>query len=163
MIIPCRELMPVIRAALERGQRVRMTVTGSSMLPFIRDGDTVELESVRSLPALGDIVLAQSPVPVQRYMLHRVVRVDDEGFYLCGDAQEQWEGPFSRHDALGRAVATYRSGCRRALDSGPWRLAGVVWSSCGPLGRRLLSLAASVRARGRGMLRRLRHALFFRA
>ena len=60
IVLPGRELMPVIRAALERGQGVRMTANGSSMLPFIHDGETVELMPPRSSLIRGDIVLAQS-------------------------------------------------------------------------------------------------------
>ena len=58
MNVPARELMPVVGAALERGQRVRMTVAGGSMLPFLRGGDEVELERASPI-RLGDIVLAR--------------------------------------------------------------------------------------------------------
>ncbi len=163
MILPSRELMPVIRAALERGQGVRMTVNGSSMTPFIHDGDVVELKSVCCLPAVGDIVLAQSPGPDGRYRVHRVVRLEGDRFFLCGDAQKQWEGPFTRRDVLGKAVVSYRHGRRRVMDCGPWRFAGLMWARYGPLGRWLLGWAVRVRAKGRGMLRRLQHASIFRA
>ena len=82
MILPSRELMPIVRAALERGQRVRMTVTGGSMFPFLRDGDVVELEPALTL-RLGDMVLVQtdSSDVIERYVLHRIVRwVDGAAF-----------------------------------------------------------------------------------
>ena len=50
MILSASELMPVIRASLERGQSVRMTVNGASMFPFIRDRAEVELGPVRPRP-----------------------------------------------------------------------------------------------------------------
>jgi signal peptidase len=161
MNVPSRELMPVIRAALARGQRVRMTVTGSSMLPFIRDSDVVELEPIHSLPRRGDVVLVQCKE--ERYVLHRVLRRADDEFFLRGDAQEQWEGPFTRGDVLGKVVLSYRNGHRRVMDCGPWRFAGVIWARYGPFARWLLRLAVRVRAKGRGLRRRLQQASVFRA
>jgi hypothetical protein len=161
MILPSREFMHVIRSALERGQRVRLTVNGGSMMPFIRDGDVVELEPIRSLPRRGDVVLVQRTE--ERYVLHRVLQRADDAFFLRGDAQEYWEGPFTRGNVLGKVVLSYRNGSPRVMDSGPWRLAGLIWASCGPLGRWFLWLAARFRAKGRGMLRRLQQMSMFRA
>lgn len=162
MNVPSRELMPVIRAALERGQRVRLTATGSSMAPFIRDGDVVELEPMRSMPTLGDMLLVQY-ASVDRHVVHRVVGIEGDAFFLRGDAQKHREGPFTRGDVLGRVVLSYRNGHRRVMDCGTWRFAGLIWVRYGPLGRWLLLLAVRVRAKGRGMLRRLQQASIFRA
>ena len=161
MIVPCRELMPVICVALERGQRVRLTVNGSSMLPFIRNGDVVEFEPMRSMPTLGDILLVQYP-SADRYVVHRVVGIEGDAFFLRGDAQKHREGPFTRRDVLGKLVALYRNGRRRALDCGPWRFAGVIWTRYRPLGYWLLWLAVRIRAGGRLVLRRLQQASMFR-
>lgn len=153
MIVPGRELMPVIRAALERGQRVRMTVTGSSMWPFVRDGDLVELEPLRAMPRAGDVLLAQCQG--ERYVLHRAVRVGGEEFYLRGDAQPHCEGPFTQHDVLGRATTAWSNGRARALDHGAPRLAGVTWAYCGPHCLRLVWVARGIRGMGCRALRGL--------
>ena len=162
MIVPCRELMPIIRAAFERGQRVRLTVNSGSMEPFIRAGDVVEIEPARGLPALGTMALVRDPGEAERYVLHRVVRRDGAEIFLRGDAQEQWDGPFTAGDVLGTVVVSYRDGRRRAWDRGLWRLAGVIWSRYRPLGRWLLLLSVRVRACPRGVRRRLQQAWFFR-
>lgn len=154
MIVPASELMPVIRASLEGGQRVRMTVNGSSMLPFIRDNDTVELEPLRSLPAKYDVVLAQSPD--KRYVLHRVIRIEGEVFFLRGDANLHVEGPFTVSDALGRVTTFYHRGRAHELNSGVWRLAGRVWTCCHPLGSRLLRFVLPVWRLGKRCLVRVR-------
>jgi len=161
MIFPCREFMPVIRSALARGQRVRMTVNGHSMAPFIHAGDLVEIEPIRALPRRGDVVLLRCSE--ERYVVHRVMRMEGDAIFLCGDAQRHCEGPFTQRDVLGRVTLSQRNGHTRAHDRGAWRLAGLAWTSCGPLGRWLLWLAAGVRARGKRLLRQLRQALFFRA
>jgi hypothetical protein len=157
MILPCRELMPVIRAALDRGQRVRMTVTGSSMLPFLHDSDVVELEPAPA-PRLGDMVLVRAAAPgaAERYVLHRIVRMDRGAAFLTqGDAQPHCEGPFTRDAVLGRVTTVWRNGRARALDRGPWRLAGLVWARTSPLGLLLLQLALPLWQLGRRAQRRL--------
>jgi len=148
MILPCRELMPVIRSALERGQRVRMTCNGWSMCPFIRDGDIVELQPPSGSVTLGDIVLAQSPAG--HYVLHRVVRIEGLAYFLAGDAQRAREGPFERSALVGQAVKVLRGRRTIALERGVWRLAGWVWLRCAPCRPALLRLARGIRAIGRG-------------
>lgn len=154
MILSSRELMPIIRSSLERGQRVRMTVSGRSMVPFIWDGDVVELEPVRLMPSLGDTLLVHYPA-TDRYVVHRVVRVKGDAFFLRGDAQKYREGPFTRRDVLGQVVALHRNGRNRPMNRGRWRFAGVAWTRLGPLVYWLLWLAVRIRAGGRSALRRL--------
>lgn len=143
MILPSRELMPIVRAALERGQRVRMTVTGGSMFPFLRDGDVVELEPALTL-RLGDMVLVQtnSSDVMERYVLHRIVRwVDGAAFLIRGDAQLHCEGPFTPDAVLGRVTTAWRNGRPRNLNHGLWWVAGLIWARTNPLGLSLLQLA----------------------
>lgn len=151
MTISARELMPLIRAALERNQGVRMTVMGSSMFPFIRGGDVVELEPMRHAPVAGDLVLAQcASVPEgERYVLHRVVRVEGEACFLRGDSQKDWEGPFGRKDILGKVTLVYRNGHVRRLDHGIWRSVGLAWNRCAPLNLWLFQLMRQFRSKQR--------------
>jgi signal peptidase I len=147
MIVPAREIMPLIRAALERNQHVRLTTTGSSMFPFIRGGDIVELEPMHLLPREGDLVLAQCvSVPgVERYVLHRVVRVKGKAFFLRGDSQQDFEGPFTQGDVLGRVTRVYRDGRVQKLDQGIWRHVGLAWNRCAPLNLWLFQLTRKIR------------------
>jgi hypothetical protein len=161
MNVPSRELMPVIRAALERGQRVRMTVNGSSMLPFIHDGEVVEIEPIHSLPKMGDIVLLQCSE--DRYVVHRVARLEDDTLFLRGDAQLHCEGPFTSDAVLGRVITAWHNDCPRALGRGVWRLAGLVWMRCTPFGLWLLRLAVRIRGIGGRVVRRLKRLSVFRA
>jgi len=147
MILPSRTLMPVIREALTRGQRVRMTVTGSSMWPFVCDSDVLELEPAPA-PRLGDMVLVQTNArgEADRYVLHRVVRVDGgTAFFVRGDAQPQGEGPFAPDALVGRVTTLWRNGRPRDQKRGLWRLAGLVWMRYSSFGSWPFWLAARIR------------------
>jgi len=146
------ELMPIVRAALERGQTVRMTAHGGSMLPFIYDGETVELVPPRPSWRLGDIVLAQSAA--ERYVLHRIVKIAGESAFLRGDSQNYYEGPFPPQAILGRAVTAAGQGRLRRLDRGVWHWAGLLWLHSGWLGFYLLQLVLGLRRLGRAIPRR---------
>jgi len=153
IVLPGRELMPVIRDALERGQSVSLTANGSSMLPFIHDGDTIELIKPRASLMPGDIVLAESAV--DRYVLHRVVRIGENRVFLRGDAQKQCEGPLPRQAVLARIVTANHHGRVRVLDRGIWHWVGLVWMRSGGLGVSLLQFALYLWRLGREMRRRL--------
>lgn len=148
MILPARELMPLVRAALERGQRIRLTVTGSSMVPFLHDSDTVELEPAQRL-RLGDMVLVRTGA--ERYVLHRIVRMDGAVFFIRGDAQSWSEGPFTTEAVLGRVTIAWRKGRLCNLEHSLWRLAGSVWLRTSPLGFFLLKNVLTVRRRIRNL------------
>jgi ribosomal protein S18 acetylase RimI-like enzyme len=158
--------MPIIRAALERGQRVRMTVSGTSMLPFLRDNDVVELAPAPALRP-GSAVLVRiedRQGAAERYVLHRIVRMDGSGtFSIRGDAQRHSEGPFTSDAVLGVVTTAWRNGRMRPLDRGLWRIAGRVWLGVHPLGAGLLRAAGVVRRVGGRALRRLQRAPAWRA
>lgn len=128
--VPAAELMPVVQAALERGQHVRMAVTGSSMMPFLRHHDTVELVPLTDLPRLGDVVLVRKPSGP--YVLHRVVRVVGNSYHLRGDALACEEGPLTLANALGRVVVAERHGRRWSLDRGATRALNWLWRAVHP-------------------------------
>ena len=144
MNVPASELMPLVGAALERGQRVRMTVTGGSMLPFLCGGEELEIERASSI-RIGDIVIARVG---DAYVLHRVVGMDRAGrIFLRGDAQTRREGPIEPGAVLGRFVHGRRLAGRR--------LAGIVWAATCPVGPMLLSAALALRRVVRAGTRRV--------
>ncbi len=138
MNISIDQIIQVVYPALERGQSIRLTATGGSMIPFIKDGDVCELSPPIKL-ALGDIVLAKSHSG--KFCLHRIVKIAGGHFFLRGDSQDSFDGPFAREDILGRVTMSYRKGKTRALDRGIWRFAGLIWLGTAPSGMGLLRLA----------------------
>jgi hypothetical protein len=108
MFIPDRELIPILRAALERGQTVRMPVNGHSMFPFIRDGDVVEIALVPPTPTQGSVVLAR--LPGERYPLHRLVAQCGTAWVLRGDNCGAPDGLVPRENLVGVVTRVERNG-----------------------------------------------------
>jgi signal peptidase I len=134
MKVACHLLMPMVCEILQDGARVRMTATGSSMRPFIRDGDVVELEpldpaSVRP----GDVVLAL--LENGKNVLHRVARAQEDRLILKGDALRSPDPPVLKDRLVARVASVHRGGRSLRLDNSFWRLAGLLWSrsSLGPV------------------------------
>ncbi len=136
--------LPRIRAYLDVGSSVLLTVTGSSMQPFLADRrDSVVLSPVKRKLKAGDIVfyLRSENMPI----LHRIVRVDSpKVFICCGDAQNTPE--LVRRDQILAVVSdiVYR-GSYISCSSASWRFKSLLWMKLMPLRPRLLRLIMGLR------------------
>lgn len=137
--------MPIIEAALATGATVRFTATGSSMFPFLRHGEVVELASCpthRLRP--GDVVLARRPDG--HYVMHRIMVVEPGRVYMVSDAGRQ-DGWIPAANILARAIAVERKGRWHRLDTGRARRAGLLWRRFRHVGPPALAVAMKVRSR----------------
>lgn len=121
------DLLPTMLYLLNNGQRIRLTVTGDSMKPFLReDIDSVEL-SKASFDKLrfGQIVLIRRDNG--QLILHRVVARKKDAFFIAGDAQNWKEGPLRPDQLIAYVEKVYRGrrciGCTNAL----WVTASFLW------------------------------------
>lgn len=145
MNVACRELVPIIQAALSTGARVRFTATGGSMIPHIRSGEVVELEGIAFTEvAAGDVILARRPDGV--YVLHRVARLDDGRAYLVSDAGRH-DGWIEADQIVGRAASVVRRGRTYALNTPNARFVGLTWMRMGTLATGTLGLYLALRRR----------------
>jgi len=109
--------------------RLRLQVTGWSMLPSIWPGDTLLLERVPTDGiAEGDIILFGRD---RRLFAHRVVRVCGvRGILTQGDAMTQMDLPVRENEFLGRVSSIVRNGRlvepRRSLSFGERVVAAMV-------------------------------------
>jgi signal peptidase I len=119
---------------LAMGATARFTVTGGSMRPFLRSGETVELRTVRpSDIRRGDIVLCRRPGEQGRgLLLHRVVAIRRRAglpslIQTQGDALWAPDEPVAERDVLGRVCAVTGSRpAARSLDRPGPRLRGLL-------------------------------------
>ena len=126
-------LLAEVGRLLSEGKDVVLMTKGFSMNPFIRGGrDSVLLRrmSPESIAA-GDIVLAE--VVKDRYVLHRVVRVDGGRLTLMGDGNIVGQEHCGKENVLGTVLSIVRPSGRQ-VKPGKARL----WRSFGPFVRRVL-------------------------
>ena len=89
-----------VEERIEAGERVRITLVGTSMRPTLIEGDVLTLEPLAGTPAVGDIVLFRY---CGRHLLHRVVAVDNGVYTIQGDNCATTEA-CRREDIVARVV-----------------------------------------------------------
>ena len=120
------EYVRAMRKTTASGNSFTLSVTGYSMIPFLRPG----LDSVIISPASGirrgDILLVTdktgSPV------LHRVFRLKRGHFVLLGDSRLIPDGPYPPESVIGSVSSFIRDGKTHRFSEIS-RLAGICWMS----------------------------------
>ncbi|HEX4782028.1 MAG TPA: S24/S26 family peptidase [Usitatibacter sp.] len=108
-------MLELATASLRQTGRLRLRVTGASMLPAIRPGDVLEVRSM-GIDAVrgGDVVLFARD---GRFFAHRVVRRGISSLVTRGDALESDDAPFGEAELLGAVVAVQRRGRDKNPDA----------------------------------------------
>lgn len=120
-------IFPVIKEILDKGTSARITVTGMSMYPFLRENiDSVELSKVK-FPDIrrGDIVMILRDS--KEYVMHRVIKVKENCFYIVGDAQQFIEGPLRMDQIFAKITAVWRKDKKIDCLNIWWKLLSELW------------------------------------
>ncbi len=113
--LPMEQMWPLIESVFAEGGRFRLYPQGTSMLPLLRAGrDSVLLEQAAYIRP-RDILLYRRPSG--QFVLHRLVRVTENGLDMRGDNQTVIEHNVSRDAVLARVVGIYRDDTYIAADS----------------------------------------------
>lgn len=96
-----------------------LPVQGRSMLPTLREGDEVLLDSAAAL-ALGDVVVLRHPTR-SGTLLHRVIDVDEGRVVTQGDNCRRPDPPARRAQVLFRATIVRREGREGPIPPAPVR------------------------------------------
>ncbi|MBQ3527178.1 MAG: S24/S26 family peptidase [Clostridia bacterium] len=119
------EIMPVIKECLQKGQSVRFSPRGISMLPMLRQGiDTVTLS-----PITGDLKKYDIALYVRangKHVLHRVVKVEDT-YTCCGDNQYVYEKGIFLDQFVGVVTSFTRSEKEYSVNNTGYRLYYRIW------------------------------------
>lgn len=120
-------LFPVISECLNNGQNARITVTGNSMRPFLKEiRDSVELtKSTFDEIKRGDIVLIRRTSGA--YVLHRVLKKQKNDFYMVGDAQQWIEGPLLPEQLIAKVTKVWRKGKEIRCSKLSWKIPALLW------------------------------------
>jgi len=91
---------------LRRDGHLRITARGSSMMPFIRDGDVVGVTTTESTEVgVGDVICYETPPG--KLFFHRVIGLAGDGFVAKGDALAFTE-LVERAHVLGKVITVER-------------------------------------------------------
>lgn len=132
---------------LAREGRLVYTNVGDSMLPLIREGkDLLVIESPQGRLNRYDIPLYRRESG--QYVLHRVLRVREEDYVLCGDNRWSRETGITDRHILGVLKAIIRDGTELPLAGWKYRLYVFLWCDLFPL-RAVILLGLSILRRRR--------------
>ena len=112
-----------MQAVLEKGKSFRFRARGTSMRPFIRDGDTLTIAPLATgRPRRGEAVVVFRPSEIRPCLLvHRIVGVHERGFAIQGDAADCEPESIPPEAIVGRVVRVERGGKDIRLGLGPER------------------------------------------
>ena len=132
------KLAELVMLQLEKGGRARLTVTGWSMMPMLRNcRDIVELIPISGRQKSGDIIFYRRENG--QYVLHRIIAVTEDGYVCCGDNQAERENVL--HTQLLAVVDGFiRNGKQHTMDETGYRLYTAAWVKLFPVRRYYIAL-----------------------
>lgn len=138
-----RDLAPVIKERVNLGGKVRFTVTGISMFPFLynkRDQVTVgnadhikKYDVVLHLRKDGD------------YILHRVIGIKNGTYIIAGDNETEKEYGVEKSQIIAKAISFTRKGVEINPDNLVYKLYSRVWLLVFPLRHIILEILIRIR------------------
>lgn len=92
-----------------KSKRIKFKACGSSMRPFVKDGDIVEIEPIKEFESInkGDILLFSRGNAV---CLHRAIRLNGSNFTIKGDSSRYIDGKIDKEDIIGKLLSIERNG-----------------------------------------------------
>lgn len=145
-ILEPEQLKTLLQACFENGGEFPLTVTGSSMTPFLAPGrDRVYLRRPEGALKRGDIAFFERRNG--QLILHRVYRAGGEGYYFVGDAQQMIEGPIRPGQILAVVDHAERKGRVQKPGCFWWEFFRTVWLRLLPARRSVMGVYARLRGR----------------
>ena len=112
-------LIEVLKTTLARGVPLTLRAKGSSMHPFIKDGDLITVSPLKAhSPGLGDVV-AFVQREAEKLVIHRMIRIKADAHFMKGDATTGVDSPVPRANVLGLVTRIQRDHKRVLIGLGP--------------------------------------------
>ena len=112
---------------LQKGNIIRLKPQGFSMYPLFipgRDEALIQQVPVTSLKR-NDVALYRRDQGI--LVLHRIVRVTADGYYMTGDNQYEIEGPLRPNQFRGKLIAFVRNGKELSVRNPVYRFLSALW------------------------------------
>lgn len=124
--VDTREYVAALKEMVEEGLEVSMTVAGTSMEPFLLHGrDKIYFQKLDGTIKKGDMVFYQRKSGA--YVMHRVMKVKGQCYYMAGDHQTTLEGPIEKKQIFAKIVSVERDGVWLTENDRIWKFYAVWW------------------------------------
>ena len=121
LVLSSAELVDLMRQILSRGMPFRFRARGASMAPFIQDGDTISVVTLKgSEPGLGGVIAFLHP-QTGRLVVHRVVGKHGRACLIQGDNAYGNPELVTLEYLQGKVTQVERNGRQIWLGLGPVR------------------------------------------
>lgn len=122
-----------VEQLLKEGNIIKIQPQGYSMYPlFIPGRDEALIEQVPCQKLRrGDVVLYRRDHGI--LVIHRICRIDDNGFYMVGDNQSEIEGPLRPDQIRGRMIGFIRNEKKYSVKNPIYRFFSGLWLILLPL------------------------------
>jgi len=131
-------LVPMIEEKVASNKEVRLTVSGNSMFPMlIHRRDSVVLKKIDKLKKYD--------IPLYRrengaYVLHRIVKIENNCFHIAGDNEIKLEYPVKNEQTIAVVRGFYRKGKYYSTDNFLYKIYTRLWCALLPCRYRVLSV-----------------------
>lgn len=120
----------LMRAVLEKRRPFRFQAKGTSMFPFLREGDQMTVVSVgRRKIQIGDIVAFIHPES-KKFTVHRAIKRKGKRLLIKGDNNVGSDGLIPEANILGFVSKIERAGKRMTFSLGPGKRIIALWNRC---------------------------------
>ena len=124
--IDTREYVSALKEMVEQGMEVSMIISGTSMEPFlIHNRDRIYFQRINGTIKKGDMVFFQRKTG--EYVMHRVMKVRNQQYYMAGDHQTFLEGPIEEKQIFAKVVSVERAGVWITEEDSIWKFYAVWW------------------------------------
>ena len=124
--VDTNEYMTVLQGLISEGREVGLLISGDSMAPFLaHQRDYIYFRTPDRELKKGDMVFYQRVNG--QYIMHRIVAVKPEGYYMAGDNQAAVEGPLDRTQIFALVTKVKRNGRWIGPDDLIWKFYEKVW------------------------------------
>lgn len=138
------EMGPLIEETLKNGKSVKLTVTGNSMYPMLRNRiDNVVIEGSSDFKKY-DVVLYKRNA--DKYVFHRIIKIEGDVFTIAGDNEIQKEYPVKKEACFAKMKSFERFGRENSVNSLWYRLYSRIWLMIFPWRHKVIKLILKIAA-----------------
>jgi signal peptidase I len=129
LTLSAHALGELLQAFSDRGLPLRFRVKGTSMAPFIKDGDVITVSPLTYASLRTGHIVAFSDPETKKVRVHRVIKAMEDQFIAKGDNVPVMDGIIPKKNYLGCVRRVERQGRRVSFGLGIERLLIVFISS----------------------------------